>query len=159
MGFIMYVKTWESFKKSFRNLNKAGQSFAEKSRETDRGLDRHVERLSRFIWPARETWLLVVVGFLILLDYTSTYIALQNANMYEDGPLAAWALRMGGFPLLLLVDIAAAGVLSSVAIVARFLYRRAGCKGYGRAAFVIILAPYIVRTVYVVINNIILGFR
>jgi len=94
-----------------------------------------------------------------ILDYISTYFALQNANTYEDGPLAGWALRTGGFPLLFLVDITAAGTLSLVALGSRFLYGRSGFKGYGRAAFIVVLLPYVIRTLIVVVNNVVLGFH
>ena len=135
------------------------RSRAEKYREIDQGFDRPVGRLSRYIWPFRETWLLVVVGSLFVLDYISTHIALQNANNYEDGPLAGWALRTGGFGLLFLIDVVAAGMFSLMAMLARYLYRKFGFPGYGRAAFIMLLAPYVVRTTIVVINNFILGFR
>ena len=140
-------------------MNKTGQSLAEKTREIDRGLDWHVEKLSKFIWPIREIWLLFVVGYLFILDYISTYFALQNANTCEDGLIAGWALRTGGFPLLFLADMIAAGTLSLVALGARFLYHRSGFKGYGRAAFVVVLVPYALRTLIVVVNNFVLGFH
>jgi hypothetical protein len=148
-----------SLKQSLQKADKNARSRAEKYRAIDQGFDRHVGRFSRFIWPFREKWLLVVVGSLFLCDYASTYFSLLNSDNYEDGPLAGWALRVGGFGMLFLVDIIAAGIFSFLAVLARHLYRRAGFQGYGRAAFVVLLAPYVIRTSIVVVNNIILGLR
>jgi hypothetical protein len=153
----MNGKAIESLKQSFRNMNKAARARAERNREIDQSFDRHVGRLSRIVWPFREVRLLVVIGSLFILDYISTYLALKNANNYEDGPLAGWALRTGGFGLLLLVDVIAAVVFALLAMLARYLYRRSGFQGYGRAAFVVLLLPYVIRTTIVVINNFILA--
>jgi hypothetical protein len=155
----MNGKTIESLKQSFRNMNKAARSRVERNRAIDQGLDRHVGRFSRIVWPFRRMWLLVVVGSLFVLDYTSTFFAMQNADVSEDGPLAGWALRTGGFGLLFLVDIVAAVVCVFIAVTARYLYRKSGFPGYGRAAFVFLLIPYVIRTTIVVINNFILVFR
>ena len=146
---------------SLRNLRRAMQSAAEKSRETDRGFDSPVGKLSRFLWPYHERWLLAVVGGLCALDYASTYAALElsrKPNVQEAGPLAGWALKTGGFPFLLLVDVLAAGALSLIAVAARYLYGRAGLTGYGRAAFVFALAAYVVRTAIAVVGNLVVGF-
>ena len=145
----------------FRDLRQKLESAGEKSRAKDRSFDRPVEAFSRLLWPIRERWLLVVVFSLCLLDYASTYAALElsgNANVHEAGPLAGWALDTGGFAFLFVVDLAAAGTLSLVALAARYLYTRAGFRGYGRAAFVVALAAYVVRTAIVVINNLVVGF-
>lgn len=138
---------------------KSAKSFLERSREIDRGLGQHAEKVSRFIWPWREPWLLLVVAVLAILDFTSTYILLelsQKTGVYESGLLAIWALDSGGFALLLIVDIAAAAFLSLVAFVARYLYTKRGLPGYGRAAFVFVLTPYIVLAVIAIINNVVL---
>jgi len=129
----------------------------EKYKAIDRGFDRPVGRISRFIWPPREEWLLLVVGALFLLDFGSTYLALQHAEISEDGPLAAWALETGGFGLLFFIDIVAAVVFAGIAMLARLIYRKQGLLGYGRAAFVFLLMPYIIRTAVVVVNNFVLG--
>ena len=146
---------------SFRDWNHAIRSLAEKSRQRDRGFDRPVGKLSRLVWPIRERWLLVIVCSICLMDFTTTYINLQlirNPHAVEAGPLAGWALRTGGFALLLLVNALAAGTLSAIAAAARYFYARSGLGGYARAAFVVILVPYLVGTTAVVINNIALGF-
>ena len=146
---------------SFKNLRQKLESAGEKSREKDRSFDRPVGAFSRFLWPVQEKWLLVVVFSLCLLDYASTFAALRlsgSTNVYEDGPLAGWALDTGGFGLLFIVDMAAAATLSLIAIAARYFYTRAGLKGYARAAFVVALAAYVVRTTIVVISNFVVGF-
>jgi hypothetical protein len=141
---------------------KSAEALLSKSREIDRGLGRYVERLSRFLWPWRERWLLLVVGSLAILDFTSTYILLELSrrnDVYESGLLAIWALDRGGFPFLFLIDIVAAVVLALAAMTARYLYIKRGYKGYGRAAFVFLLAPYIIIAPIAIVNNISLLFR
>ncbi len=130
-------------------------------REIDRGLGRYAERISRFLWPWQERWLWLVVGLLAILDFASTYILLDLSgkdNVYESGRMAIWALKIGGFPFLLLVDLIAAVVLSLMAFIARYLYGKHGFKDYGRAAFVFCLIPYIVVTAAAIVNNTILLF-
>jgi len=134
----------------------------ERYREIDRGLGRHAEKVSRFLWPWQERRLFLVVGLLAVLDFTSTYTLLElsrRSDVYESGLVAIWALDRGGFPLLLLVDIIAALIMSLSALIARHLYSRHGFPGYGRAAFVFLLAPYIIIAAVAVINNIVLLFR
>ena len=141
---------------------KSSETFMNKCREIDRNLGQHAERLSRIIWPWHELWLLLVVGILIIGDYTSTYALLGqsgNPNAYESGRLAIWALQRGGFPYLFVIDITAAVVLSLAALISRRLYIKHGFTGYGRAACVFILTPYIIFTIFAVVNNIILQFR
>ena len=141
-------------KRYWSHITSSAKAMAEKSRQRDRGLECHVEKLSRFLWPWRESWFLVVVGFLCILDYTSTYFALElrgNIHTYESGPLAIWALETGGFAFLLLIDIIAVVTLSFVAIALRHLYLRSGFEGYGRAAFVIFLSPYVVITIIAIL--------
>ncbi len=134
---------------------------ARKNRERERFIEHHFEAVSRHLWPWRESRLLALVGLLAVLDYASTYAALElsgNTRVYEGGPLASWALRVGGFPSLLMVDIAAAGILLLVAITVRSLHLKFGFKGYGRTAFVVILVPYVVATMAAVFNNVALTF-
>jgi len=150
-----------SFRDTLRNWSKSLKATAEKNRERDRGFDKHAGRLSRFLWPPSENWLLVVVFSLCMLDFVTTYAALElgrNKNVHEAGPLAGWALRTGGFGFLFLIDLTAACVLSLFALAARYLYSRYGLKGYARAAFVVALAAYVVRTGFVVVNNLVIGF-
>lgn len=132
-----------------------------KFREIDKGLGLKAEKISRYMWPWRELWLLAVIGALISSDFLSTWALLDLSgrnDVYESGPLAFWALSTGGFLYLLLIDAIAAVVLSLLALVTRYLYSKHGHPGYGRAAFVFILTPYIVYTIYAVVNNIILYF-
>jgi len=133
-----------------------------KCREIDRNLGHYAEKLSRILWRWPELRLLIVVGVLIIMDFASTYALLglnKSQDVYESGRLAFWALERGGFPLLFIVDITAAVILSLAALIARRLYIKHGFTGYGRAAFVFILAPYIIVTVLAVTNNISLQFR
>ena len=132
-----------------------------KSIERDRGKDGYVEALSRLLWPWRESRLLVLVIFLFVLDYVSTYAALElggNRYVYEGGLLAGWALRTGGFIRLFWVDMAAASFLLLTAITSRFVCSRFGFSGFGRTAFVIVLVPYVVIAMAAVFNNIVLTF-
>jgi len=141
---------------------KSTKAILNKSRRIDRSLGRYAEALSRFLWPWRELWLLIVIGLLAILDFTSTYALLELSgknNFYESGRLAIWALEIGGFPFLFVVDIAAAGVISLAAFTARHLYIKYGFRDYGRAAFVFLLTPYIIMTAFAIINNIILLLR
>ncbi|UCH51037.1 MAG: hypothetical protein JSV54_08555 [Chloroflexota bacterium] len=134
---------------------------AKKRTEVDQSSVRHIEVISRFLWPWRETLLLVLVGFLTVIDFISTYVALDlsgNKNLYEGGLLANWALRTGGFAGLLLFDIAATITLLLVVLTIRLLYSKFGYKDFGRTAFVLILAPHVVITVAAIFNNVVLTF-
>lgn len=138
---------------------KSTHSWFIKSREIDRGLGKYAERISRFLWPWRECWLLVVAGSLCFLDFVTTYILLGLSgrnDVYESGFLASRALDRGGFLLLLAVDIIAMAVLLLLAFAARHFYRKKGLRDYGRAAFVFIVIPYIVITALVIINTVIM---
>ena len=86
------------------------------------------------------------------------YVKGGKAYVYEGGPLASWALQIGGFTSLFLVDMVAASALLLTAITVRFLYSRFGFKGYGRTAFVVVLVPYAVVTMAVIFNNVALTF-
>lgn len=132
-----------------------------KSLERDLSKERYVEAVSRSLWPWRESWLLALVGFLAVLDYVSTYAALElsgNKYIYESGPLASWALQMGGFPGLFLVDVAAVGTLMLAAITIRSLHFKFGFKGFRRTAFAVVVIPYVVITMAAIFNNIVLAF-
>jgi hypothetical protein len=133
----------------------------ERNKARDRGFDKYAGKLSTFLWPPRENWLLVAVFSLCLLDFLTTYAALElgrNEGVYEAGPLAGWALSTGGFGFLFLVDLTAACVLGVIAFGARWVYTRSGLNGYARAAFVVALAAYVVRTAFAVVNNVLVGF-
>ena len=132
-----------------------------KSLERDRANERYVEVVSRSLWPWQESRLLAIVGCLAALDYVSTYAVLElSGNKYvcEGGPLANWALQMGGFTGLFLLDIAAVTTLLLAAVLIQNLHSKFGFKGFGRAAFVVFLVPYVVITTAVVYNNIALTF-
>ena len=132
-----------------------------KSLERDRRVEGALDALSRKVWP-RPLWMLVVlVTVLASLDHLSTFVVLGlsgREDVYERGIVAAWALRLGGFPMLLYVDIAAVGVLSFAAVSARYLYTRYGFAGFGRAAFVLLLAPYAIIALAAIYNNLLLNF-
>lgn len=142
-------------------MPRSAKSLRERSREIDRGLGVYAERISRFLWPWRERWLWLVTGIVAVLDFSSTYILLDlsgKSNVYESGRIAIWALKIGGFPFLLSIDLIAAIGLSLAAFTARYLYNKHGLKDYGRAAFVFLLIPYIIVTIAAIVNNIILIF-
>ena len=133
-----------------------------RSREIDRDLGRYAEMLSRWLWPWREIWLLVVVGSLFVLDYTSTYVLLElsgKKDVYESGRISSWALENGGFFFLFMVDVVTIGVLSLVALAVRYAYSKHGYLGYGRAAYIFLLTPYTIITAYAIVNTTILILR
>ena len=130
-----------------------------RAREIDRDLGQKAEKASRWIWRWRENWLLVVVGSLATADFLSTYAILKlsgKTNVYESGVIANWALERGGWGFLFLIDFFAAAALSLIACIFRYLYSKKGHAGYGRAAFVFILIPYILFATFAVINNLVM---
>ncbi len=128
----------------------------QKDVERERRLDSPLGAISRKLWPYPESKLLFYVIIVAILDYTSTFTALELSSnqVYEAGLVAKWALKTGGFPGLFLVDIICIGTLICVAIGARHLYRRLSLNGFARAAFVLPIIPYFVITMGVVFNNV-----
>jgi len=127
----------------------------------EKGLERHAVTLSKWLWPWREAKLIIVIACLAMLDYVSTYAFLRlsvNNNVYESGPLASWALQNGGFGGLLLIDVLAVATVSMIAIGVRYVLKRLGFEGYGRTAFVLMLVPYVIVTMAVIFNNIVITF-
>jgi len=144
-----------------RGVSRLVKDRVQKSWERDRSLERYVEAASRLAWPWREPWLLPLVGTVAVLDYVSTYAALELSGkgyVYESGALAGWALRMGGFDALLMADIAAVVALLLGATATRFFCLKLGFNGFGRAVFVVLLVPYVVVAVAAAVNNTILTF-
>jgi hypothetical protein len=132
-----------------------------KGLEKEKAFDTQAYTISRRLWPWDENKLLFCVISLVVLDFCSTFAFLElsgNANLQESGPIARWALEMGGFSRLFLIDLIAACFLMVLAFAARTIYYRKGFKGYGRTAFIIILIPYIVITIAAVFNNVALTF-
>lgn len=132
----------------------------QRSLHRDRSRERQVLALSRFLWPWREGWLLSLAGLLAGLDFISTCVVLGfsgKTHIFEDGPLAGWALRTGGFGRLLWIELVAVGVLCLGAITARYLYTRFGFKDYGRAAFILLLLPYSLAAFLAVSHNLVLA--
>jgi hypothetical protein len=132
-----------------------------KSIDRERSLERPAEALSRALWPYPESRLIFYVVLLAVLDYVSTFAALElsgNRHISEAGLLAKWALHSGGFAGLLLVDIVSIGTIICVAIGIRSLYRKLGFNGFGRAAYVFALIPYFISMMAVVPNNVLLTF-
>ena len=137
------------------------KDMAKKSLERDRASERYVEVVSKCLWPWRESWLLLLVGLLAVLDYISTYTLLELSGkmaIYEGGALASWALQIDGFRGLFLMNITAVSTLSLAAVTTRFLYAKFGFKGFGRTAFVVLLVPYAVVAVAAIINNLLMLF-
>jgi hypothetical protein len=142
-------------------LLELAKNMRRKSIEIDRSLERHVESASKSLWPWSESRLLALSALLAILDYMSTYAFLEangSNQLSEGGVLAKWALDLGGFSRLFWIDIIAVGGLMLLAIISRFLYSKFGFRGFGRAAFVFILAPYVVLTMAAIFNNIVLTF-
>jgi hypothetical protein len=142
-------------------ISESWKDNAKKSREIERKLERPFEKFSRFLWPWAESKLILFVSLLAVLDYVSTFAALElsgNNQISEAGLLAKWALETGGFLKLFLVDAGAIGTILFLAIGVRALYRKWGFPGFGRTGFVFLLIPYAVIIMGIVINNIILTF-
>jgi hypothetical protein len=132
-----------------------------KAAERDRRAERYIEAASRSLWRWRESRLLVLVAFVALLDYATTYTILAvsgKSYLNEAGSLARWALDKGGFAGQFLADLAAVFAISLAAITLRFVLIRFGFKGFGRAAFVFLLLPYAVVAMAAVINNLVLTY-
>ena len=128
--------------------------------ERERKLERPIEAFSRVLWPYQEYQLVLYVCLMAALDYASTFAFLElssNSHVSEVGLLAKWALQTGGFPTLLLVDLAYVGGLICLAIGVRHLYSKLGFSGFGRAAFVFLLIPYFIFTLAAIVNNIIIA--
>ena len=115
-----------------------------------------MDRMSRRLWPWRDAWLAAAISVIALLDYLSTYALLSLSNKpyaYERGPLAHWALEMGGFPGLLALDAVGVMVLCLLVVAVRSVYASFGYGGYGRAAYVLLLMPYAVAASLDAVNN------
>jgi len=137
------------------------KNIAKKRLKVDRSMERYVEAVSRSLWPWGESRLLALVGLLVMLDYLSTFAALElsgNKYLYEGGPLANWALQTAGFAGLFLFNIFIISALLLTALTIRFLHFKFGFEGFGRAAFVVMLAPYVVVTMAAIFNNVLLTF-
>lgn len=136
----------------------AARERVRKSVQRDRRFEPWMDRLSRRLWPWRDSWLMVAVPVIALLDYLSTYALLGLSNKpyaYERGPLAHWALEVDGFRGLLALDILGVVVLCLLAVTVRFAYARFGYGGYGRAAYVLLLLPYAVAASLATVNNLV----
>jgi len=146
----------------FERLLTSLRAAAERNRKRDRDFDTNAGRLSRFLWRFPEHWLSIFAAGLAALDFSTTVWALDfghSTHVGEAGPLASWALGVGSFPFLFVVDAFAVGAVGISAVLARYLFGRFGFKGYGRAAFVVVFIPYILRAVYAIVNNVILAIR
>ena len=128
--------------------------------ERDRRAEGHIEAVSRLLWRWQEIWLVILVGILAILDYTTTFIVLEWSGkdfLRESGLLAGWALQVGGLGWLFLVDMGAVIALSLIALLLRFLCFRFGFHGFGRAAFVALLVPYAIVAAGAIINNMLMA--
>jgi hypothetical protein len=129
--------------------------------EKEKALDRPLDNFSRRLWPWREWKLTIFVAGLAMLDFISTYAALElsgNPYITEAGKLASWALDIGGFLGLFIIDCVALVGMILLAYGTRCLYMKYGFPGFGRAAFVFMLTPYAVIIIAVVLNNVVLTF-
>ena len=133
----------------------------ERYREIERGLERPILSFALALWPFSEPKLILFVSAAAFLDYASTFTFLSvnsSKHVVEGGPLASWALDKGGFAALLLTDALSVAILISLALGVRFLFRKLGFAGFGRAAFTFVLIPYAVIILAVIFNNILLSF-
>jgi hypothetical protein len=145
-----------------RKILESLKTRVQRANEQDRKLEEPIEKVSRKIWPWPESKLIQFVSLLAMLDFLSIFVALQfnlSHQVYEVGPMAKWALAIGGFPILLIVDAAVIGALVLFATGVRALYTRSGFPGFGRTAIVFFFVPYAVIILPVVFNNIINTFR
>ena len=141
-----------------QRLMELAREQARRSVLRDRQREPLVERLSRYLWPWREAWLMRLAALLAVLDYLSTYALLELSHkpyVYEQGPLAHWALQAGGYTGLLLMDVLAVGTISLLAVASRTLYSRFGFNGFARAAYVAFLFPYTVAALLATANNLV----
>jgi hypothetical protein len=145
-----------------QNMFESMRAGIKKADERERKLERPIEKVSRLIWPWQESKLLLFVSLMAVLDFISTFSALKfygKYGVFESGWIAKWALSIGGFPELFLVDAIAIGVLIIIAIGIRAFYNRLGFPGFARSAFVFIFVPYSIIIIPVIINNILHAFR
>ena len=129
--------------------------------ERERRIEGKIESFSLKLWPYPIYKLVVYISVLALLDFTSTFTALElsgNNHISEVGVVARWALERGGFRGLFIVDVLCIGTLIFLAFGVRFFYERLGFKGFGRAALVSLLCPYLVVIMGVILNNVLLTF-
>ena len=119
-------------------------------------VDRRVGRLIESFWPWPELRLGIVVAVMAMLDYLSTVVVLGfgGARAREVGILASRALEAGGLFGLLLMDLMAVGLLVLTALGIRYLCLRRSSRGLARAAFIIMLVPYVAAAAGAVGNNI-----
>ena len=129
-----------------------------KSMERERFLDKPMEKFSRVVWPFSEGKLVLLVSIMPALDLASTFAALElsGKNIQEVGLIGRWSLATIGFAGLFGIEMACVGFLILLAIGAKTMYTRLGFNGFGRAAWVFILAPTFVAILVAVLNNVIL---
>ena len=136
-----------------------GKKASEKSLRRSRALEGRMHLVSRMIWPWNDRWLIPLVALLGALDLISTYLLLElsgKVDVYESGLLANWALKMGGFNGLYIMNAVAVGLLCLIAVSARLYYGRFGLLGLARTAYVAVLLPYAITAFAAVVNNLLL---
>ena len=123
--------------------------------------DQSIAAFSRRLWPWRERRLLGLVAAVAVIDYFTTYAALEvsgKEGIREIGVLGSWALDRGGFAGLLLAQACAVTALSFAAGAARKLCGRRGLNHLGRAAFVVLLLPYAFAAAAAAVWNLVAAF-
>lgn len=122
-------------------------------------LEQHAQRLSKTIWPWSESRLLILVAVIAAMDYISTLAFLQFSGdcAFEAGLLASWALSVGGYLALLIVDVTAVGILILAATATQRICKTNGLSGPGHAVFVLLLTPYATIAAAAVCNNIVIA--
>ena len=134
---------------------------AEASVEKGRSIEQGLTLVSRAIWPWHHALLFPLIALLAAMDLVSTYALLElsgKPDVYESGPLAAWALQRGGFNALYIMNVVAVGVLCLIAVAARWYYIRLGLKVFARTAYVVVLVPYALVAFAAIVNNFLLTF-
>ena len=124
----------------------------------DRKFEPSIERVSRYLWPWREAWLVRMAFLVAALDFLSTYALLDLSNKpdaYERGILASRALQIDGFRGLLIMNLVAVGTICLVAIGAKLVYSRFGYHGFARAGFVAAILPYTLAASLAAVNNVV----
>ena len=130
----------------------------EQSVRRDRKFEPSLERVSRYLWPWGEAWLVRTAFLVAALDFLSTYVLLDlsnTPNAYERGILASRALQFDGFRGLLIMNLVSVSAICLVAIGARLLYSRFGYHGFARAGFVAAIFPYTLAASLAAVNNIV----
>ena len=121
--------------------------------------DVRIGQFSRRLWPYSMTLLCLVGVATTLLDFLTTYYALElsNKSIIEGMPLSRALLELGGWRLLLVKDVIAVGMY---AVTSFAIYQVATVRqmsGLGRFLAVMVLQVYLWARLIPAINNTLLA--